>query len=146
MCLMRRLSVVLGLLLTGVGTACSLGNPSAPSQNAIPYAVIYGHVGAPATTLNITVNIAAYTDSASAVGDSSSGYAGAFQQPVDTGNTYLAAVPAAAPATYFLNIFATGQGRRGFEGSIDTIRALRVRFDTVGGTRHDSIEVDDSLP
>lgn len=143
---MRRLSVVLGFLLAAVATACSLGNPSAPSQNAIPYAVIYGRVGAPLTTIEITVDIAAYKDSASAVGDSSSGYAGAFQQAVDADCTYVAAVPAQTPATYFLNIFATGQGRRGFEGSVDTIRALRVHFDTVGGAPHDSIEVDDSLP
>jgi hypothetical protein len=143
---MRRLSVVLGLLLTAAGTACSLGNPSAPSQNAIPYAVIYGRIGAPLTTVEITVDISAYKDSASAVGDSSSGFAGSFQQPVAAESNYVAAVPAQAPATYFLNIFATGQGRRGFEGSIDTIRALRVHFDTVGGAPHDSIEVDDSLP
>lgn len=143
---MRRLSVVLGLLLTAAGTACSLGNPSAPSQNATPYAVIYGRIGAPANTIEITVDIAAYKDSASAVGDSSSGYAGGVAQPTDADSTYVAAIPAQAPATYFLNIYATGQGRRGFVGSVDTIRALRVHFDTVGGAPHDSIEVDDSLP
>lgn len=142
---MRRLLLVVGTLVTAATTACSLGNPSAPTQNAIPYAVIYGRIGAPKTTFNITVDISAYKDSASAVHILSSGFAGAFQQPVDS-SLYLAAIPSAVPATYFLNIFATGQGKGGFLSSVDTIRALRVRFDSIGGGPHDSIEVDDSLP
>lgn len=147
MCPMRRLLLVVGAALTAVTTACSLGNPSAPTQrNAISYAVIYGRIGAPTPTFNINVDISAYKDSASAAGGLSSGYAGGFLEPVDSDNTYLAAVPAAAPATYFLNIIATGQGKGGYLSSVDTIRALRVRFDSVGGGPHDSLEVDDSLP
>jgi hypothetical protein len=142
---MRRILVVAGALLTAATTACSLGNVSAPTQNAIPYAVIYGRIGAPKSTFNINVDISAYKDSASAVKALSSGFAGAYDQPVDS-SLYIAVVPASSPATYFLNIVATGQGKGGFLSSVDTIRALRVRFDSIGGGPHDSLEVDDSLP
>jgi hypothetical protein len=143
---MRRLLTVFGVLVTVVATACLGSVAPPPPQAAIPYAVIYGRIGAPSLTLNIMVVIGAYVDSAAALRDSASGFAGSYQQGVDTDNTYMAVVQAKAPATYYLNVLANGQGRHGYEGSVDTIRALRVRFDSVGGGPHDSIEVDDSLP
>ena len=136
-------------LPAAVATACSLGTDfSAPSQNAIPTRSFDGRVGAPLTTIEITVDIAAYKDSASAVGDSSSGYAGAFQQAVDADCTYVAAVPAQTPATYFLNIFATGQGRRGFEGSVRGVDPRATRPLRHGWWRPLTIdiEVDVSSP
>lgn len=142
---MKRVCVSLGILLAAAG--CSLGSAPSGPQAQTPYAVIYGHVGAPANTINITVMMAAYDDSAHAVAEGSTGYVGSYQVTTDTANDYLAAVPASAPGTFYLDVLATGQGHGGYLSSIDTIRALRVRFDSIGGTTpHDSIEVDDSLP
>jgi hypothetical protein len=142
---MRRLCSVLGIVLAAVGTAC-LGSTAEGPQHEIPYAVIYGHIGAPTLTTNIGVLISAYSDSAQALAEASAGFDGSFSQPVDTGNDYVAVVPASAPGTYYLDVLATGQGHTGYISSLDTIRALRVRFDSVNGGPHDSIEVNDTLP
>jgi len=143
---MRRLCALVLVLVTGVGAAC-LKTPTSGPQAQTPYAVVYGHIGASKLTTNITVDILAYVDSAHALaGGDTGGFAGSFVQPADTGNFYVAFIPATAPATYFLDVLATGQGHTGYVSSLDTIRALRVRFDSINGGPHDSIEVNDSLP
>jgi hypothetical protein len=89
----------------------------------------------------------AYLDSAHAVaGGDTSGYAGNFSQAVDTADNYTAVIPASPPGTYFLNITATGQGHAGYVSSTDTVRALRVRFDSATGGPHDSVAVSLTLP
>jgi hypothetical protein len=144
---MRRLSLIFSLLTAGIGTACLTSTAPGP-QAQIPYAVVYGRIGAPIATANIQVIVWAYTDSLHAVeGGDSAGFAGAFDQAVDsTMNYFTAYVEAAAPGTFFLDIFATGQGHTGYVSSVDTIRAIRARFDTLNGGPHDSIAVYDSLP
>jgi len=142
---MRRLLVVCAALAAGVTTACLNTAPSGP-QPETPFAVVYGRIGAPKLTTGITVYILAYKDSAHAVAAESSGFAGSFRQAVDTGNTFVAVIPASQPATYFLDVLATGQNRSGFVSSVDTIRAIRTRFDSLNGSGHDSIAVYDSLP
>jgi hypothetical protein len=144
---MRRLWFASSVLVIGLVTAC-LGSttPSGP-QAAIPYAVVYGHVGAPLLTTNINVIIWAYTDSAHALAGGDTGtFAGAVSQAVDTANNFVAVIPASAPRVYYLDVLATGQGRGGFVSSVDTIRGLRARFDSLNGGPHDSIDVYDSLP
>jgi hypothetical protein len=151
---MRGLLIVFGVLLTTIATACSLGNVGAPSSSNPTYAVIYGRIGAPAETANIDIIVTAYKDSAEAVRDSNAGVTAADQveletsgvQPSDTSNTFVAFVVAKTPGTYFVNVFATGQGSHGFVSSVDTVRALPVMFDSLGGGPHDSIAVYDSLP
>jgi hypothetical protein len=144
---MHRLCTILGILAAAVAVACmDSTSPSGP-QKQTPYAVLYGHIGAPRPTTNVTVYIVAYTDSAHAIAGGSAGYAGSFGQQVDTAYNYVAIVPSTAPGTYFLNVLATGQNKSGFVSSVDTVRALRAHFDSAGGSmRHDSIMVNDSLP
>jgi hypothetical protein len=144
---MHRLCTTLGILAAAVTVACADTSPPSGPQNQTPYAVVYGHIGAPVFTTNITVYIVAYSDSAQAVAGGSAGFDGSFAESVDTANDYIAPVPSTAPGTYYLDVLATGQGRSGFVSSIDTIRAIRVHFDSIGGTMpHDSVMVDDSLP
>ncbi len=144
---MHRLCTTLGILAAALTVAClDSTTPSGP-QSQTPYAVVYGHIGAPKFTVNITVYILAYGDSAQAVAGGSAGYLGSFPQGVDTSNDYVAAVPATAPGTYYLDVLATGQGKSGFVSSVDTIRGIRAHFDSIGGAMpHDSIPVNDSLP
>ncbi len=144
---MHRLCTTLGILAAAVTVACvDSATPSGP-QNQQPYAVIYGHIGAPKFTINTTVYIVAFGDSAQAIADGTAGFLGSFPQGVDTANNYVAAVPANAPGTYYMDVWATGQGRSGFVSSLDTIRAIRVHFDSIGGTMpHDSVMVNDTLP
>lgn len=147
---MRRVSVVLGFLLTAIATAC-LGNVGAPETQNPPYAVFWGRIGAPSLTANIAVVITAYQDSAQAVKGGDTGAVGGVDASTtgiggDTGNTFTAYVYVAKPGTYFVNVFATGQGHGGFVSSLDTIRALPVLFDSIGGGQHDSVPVYDTLP
>ena len=143
---MNRLCTALGILAAAVAVACADSVPVGPN-NQVPYAVIYGHIGAPKLTTNITVYILAYTDSAQALAEASAGFDGSFAQLTDSANNYTAAVPATAPGTYYLDVLATGQGRTGFLRSTDTVRAIRVHFDSAGGSqRRDSVLVNDSLP
>ncbi len=144
---MNRLCTILGILAAAVAVACADSTSPPGPQNQTPYAVVYGHIGAPFPTTNIMVTIVAYDDSAHAIAGGTAGVAGGFNQGVDTANNYVAVVPATAPGTFFLNVLATGQNKSGFVRSVDTIRALRAHFDSVGGSmRHDSIMVNDSLP
>ena len=135
---MRRIALVASVMAVAIVGACSLKTPPVGPQAETPYAVLYGHVAAPAHTQSISVLISAYVDSAHAIaGGDTSGYAGNFSQAVDTANNYTAVIPASPPGFYFLNVVATGQGRMGFESSTDTVRALRVRFDSAAGGPHD---------
>ena len=144
---MRRLIAVFAVLVGGALAACSL-SPTTPTQSAqTPYAVVYGRIGAPSIMANITVYFLLYTDSALALANGSSGYVAGSSTGVDSGNYFNAAVPAPKSGTYFLDVYATGQGQMGYVSSLDTIRALRTRFDTIGGSLgHDSVGVFDSLP
>ena len=144
---MSRLSFVIAMLAVAVNTACLASTPSGPRAQ-IPYAVIFGHIAAPKPTIQANANFFAYTDSAHALaGGDTAGYAGNFSQQVDDSNNYVAVIPAATPATYYLNMSASGQTAHGFETSVDTFRAVRVHFDTIGGgVPHDSIQINDSLP
>jgi hypothetical protein len=144
---MRRISLLVSILTGAAIAACSV--PSAPSgpQHETPYAVLYGHVTAPRLTHSITVIMAAYDDSTHAImGGTTAGYAGNFAQLADTANNFIAFVPASPPGSYFLNIVATGQGATGYVSSTDTVRALRVQFDSATGGRHDSLMVNFTLP
>jgi len=132
----------------GAAAACAISNPPSGPTKELPYAVFYGRIGAPKGVIQINVSILAYKDSAHSIagGDTGSSYAGALLQPAGDSNKFIAFVPAQAPGTYWIDIFATGQGHTGFEGSVDTIRGLKVRFDSALGGPHDSVSVYDSLP
>jgi hypothetical protein len=144
---MRRLALVSSILMVAIVGACALPNEPAGSVPQIPYAVLYGHISAPTLTQNITVTAAAYFDSVHAIaGGTSSGYAGNFTQAADASDDYTAIIPSQSSGTYYVNITATGQGQMGFVSSTDTIRALRVRFDSATGGPHDSIAVSLTLP
>ena|SRR5215469_6913470 len=145
---MHRLYTILGVLAAGIAVACADNvNPPSGPQHQTPYAVIYGHIGAPKPTLNISVYITAYADSGEALAGGGSGFLGSWTQGVDTANNYIAAIPAAKSGTYFMDVLATGQGKGGYVSSVDTVRAIRVHFDSIGGSApHDSVMVNDSLP
>lgn len=144
---MRRISVLVSILTGAAIAACSVGTGPSGPQRETPYAVLYGHVTAPLLTRSITVMMAAYDDSAHAIkGGDTAGYAGNFTQPADTANNFIAFVPASPPGSYFLNIVASGQGSTGYVLSTDTVRALRVRFDSLTGGPHDSLMVNLTLP
>ena len=147
---MRRLGLILTLLAVSVASACLAKGPSGPTRE-IPYAVIYGRIGAPKLTRSMNVAIAAYADSQSALKSDTLGLRGGFTQQVDSltvadSANYYAFLGAVAPATYYLNVWAYGIGQTGYVGSVDTIRALKVRFDSLNGGPHDSVAVNDSLP
>lgn len=144
---MRRISLLVSML-TGVAiAACSVGTAPSGPQPETPYAVLYGHVSAPRLTHSISVVMVAYDDSAHAIkGGDTAGYAGNFTQLADTANNFIAFVPASPPGSYFLDIVATGQGPTGYVSSTDTVRALRVQFDSLTGGRHDSLQVNLTLP
>jgi hypothetical protein len=142
---MRRLCFVLISLVGGTGTAC-LSNPPTTPQRANAYAVVYGRVGAPKLTSSIQVYLEAFDDSAHALAGGTTGYLGLFPENVTAADSYYAFIPASVPGTYFLDVSATGIGQKGFVSSVDTVRGVRLRFDSIGGGPHDSVEVDDSLP
>jgi len=128
--------------------ACSVRSPSTGPNHQIAYAIIYGHVTAPAQTIQINVSGTTYTDSAKALANDNSAYFGGFQRATDSLNNYNVFINPADgnPRTLWINMVATGQGRTGFLSSTDTIRALRVHLDTLGGQPHDSVPASFTLP
>lgn len=113
------------------------------------YAVIYGHVTAPAGRSQVTIEGRAYTDSVDALGYAStgSGFDGGFSIVADAStNNYNSAIVTGSSGPLWLTVSALGQTASGLVYSTDTARAVRFRFDSIGGGPHDSIAVNLNLP
>jgi hypothetical protein len=146
---MRRSALLpVAILLAGSFAACSTSTPSTGPNHQIAYAVLYGHVSAPAQTIQITVGGVAYTDSLKALAQDNSAYFGGISSGVDSLGDYTLFINPADgnPRTLWVNMLATGQGHTGYLSSTDTVRALRVHLDTLGGAPHDSLPVSFTLP
>ena len=144
-----RAAVVFGTLaIATLVTGCDLPGSTTGNGPQPIYAVLYGHVTAPAGRSQVTIEGRAYSDSVDAAGfGTGSGYVGGFSVVADAStNNYSTNLVAASSGTLFLTVLALGQTSSGLVYSTDTARALRVRFDSIGGGPHDSIAVNLTLP
>ncbi len=143
-----RAAAVFGTLaIASLVAGCNLGNTTGNGPQPI-YAVLYGHVSAPAGRSQVMVEGRAYTDSIDALGfGTGTGYVGGLSVVADAStNNYSTDLVAASSGVLFLTILAEGQTSNGLVFSTDTARAVRFRFDSVGGGPHDSVAVNLTLP
>jgi hypothetical protein len=144
-----RAAVRLGVLAAlGLAAGCALPTGTTGNNLQQPiYAVLYGHVTAPKSRTNVTIEGRAYTDSLDALAfGSTAGYVGGFTFQADTGDNFNQTLLVANSGVYFLTVLAYGQGPNGLEYSSDTAYAVHVRFDSVGGGPHDSVAINLNLP
>jgi hypothetical protein len=125
-------------------TACvGGGNTTTPSRAAV-YAILFGHVTTPTGTVKILVKGQAYIDSAKALAGHTDSAFGSFGPNTITGSgDYLFSLFTRDTVTLWFNV--EGQGTHGSGAVFDTVHAVRVRFDSLGGGRHDSVAVNLNL-
>jgi hypothetical protein len=144
----RALLVAGALAAAAAMAGCSLGGTGTTNNPPEPiFAWMYGKVTAPPHTAAITVEFRAYSDSLDALAfGTTTGYIGGNTLLTDTGGNYNTALLAAASGKLYLTVLALGQASTGLVYSIDTARAVPMRFDSLNGGPHDSTAVNLTLP
>lgn len=139
----RPLLTLLAFAITAATVAC-LGKSSATgsTQSAVSYAILFGHVNAPPASTSVTVSGQAYVDSSHAV--SKLDVVGTFGPAmVDGGNNYFEPLALTRPTVLYMNV--EGVAINGTHELTDTVHAIRVRLDSIGGGPHDSLQVNLTL-
>jgi hypothetical protein len=134
--------LVFAAAATGVACVGKSTVATGPS-GALVYAVLYGNVVTADSAFDLRVTGQAYADSASAIADANADTLGTFRIPLSGTTFYFQPLYVKVPRVVYITLEGSA-----VVGSIevkDTVRAVRVRFDSLGGGPHDSLEVDLTL-
>ena len=108
-------------------------------QGAFPYAILYGTVITSDSAFDVTIGFEAFVDSADALAGTNvfgvvpaAGLSGT--------DSYLQTLVTTQPRVLYVNVSAGAV--IGTKEVTDTVKAIRVRFDTLGGGPHDSVQVN----
>ena len=138
---MRRPLLTLAAFAITAGSAACLGksSPTGATQSAVSYAILYGHVNAPPSAISVTVSGQAYPDSSHAASHLDAiGTFGPLM--VDASNNYIEPLALTVPTVLYMNI--EGVAINGTHELTDTVHAIRVRLDSIGGGPHDSLHIN----
>jgi len=138
------LLTILAIAAAATGVAC-VGKSTLTTgpSNALIYAVLYGNVVTADSAFDLRVNGRAYADSASAIANANADTVGTFTIGLSGTTSYFQPLYLKVPRVLYITL--AGSAVVGTTEVTDTVRAIRVRFDSVGGGPHDSLEVDLTL-
>jgi hypothetical protein len=138
------LLTIVAIAAAAAGVACVGASTLATGpSNALIYAVLYGNVATPGNAFDVQVTGQAYVDSASAIADLKADTVGTFTVSLSGTSSYFRPLYLKAPKVLYITVM--GSAVVDTTEVNDTVRAIRVRFDSVGGGPHDSLEVDLTL-
>jgi hypothetical protein len=135
------LLTILAFAAAATGVAC-LGKSTLATgpSGALIYAVLYGNVVTADSAFDLRITGQAYADSASAIADAKADTLGTFRIALSGTTSYFEPLYVKVPRVLYITL--EGSAIVGSTEVNDTVRAIRVRFDSVGGGPHDSLEVD----
>jgi len=136
-----RIGVVAVVAVLAVAlAACVDTRPTATVTNT-PYAVLFGHVTISTNSTDIQIFGEAYLDSANALSRDSI-FGGFNNLAVNDSNNYITVVSSPTPRKVYFNLQAVSFR----PAETDSVSAIPVRLDSLGGGPHDSVEVNFTLP